>query len=76
FFETVLLCLLGGLIGLGAGYVFIELWNDNVSIFSLVLPFWSVKLALYSSLVIGTLFGIYPALKAARANPSKALRFE
>ncbi|HEY9576943.1 MAG TPA: ABC transporter permease, partial [Pseudobacillus sp.] len=43
FFETLLLCLLGGLIGLAAGYAFIELWNDNVSIFSLVLPFWSVK---------------------------------
>lgn len=76
FFETVLLCLLGGLIGLGLGYAFVEVWNANVSIFSLVLPMWAVKLALYSSVVVGTLFGIYPALKAARMNPSKALRFE
>ncbi|GLY09095.1 ABC transporter permease [Pseudobacillus badius] len=76
FFETLLLCVLGGLIGLGIGYLFIELWNHNISVFSLVLPLWAVKLALYSSLGVGTLFGIYPALKAARMNPSKALRFE
>ncbi|KAB7707390.1 FtsX-like permease family protein [Bacillus aerolatus] len=76
FFETLLLCLLGGVIGIGLGYVFIELWNNNIFIFSLVLPLWGVKLALYSSLAVGTLFGIYPALKAARMNPSKALRFE
>ncbi|WP_259455625.1 FtsX-like permease family protein [Bacillus sp. PK3_68] len=75
-FETLLLCFLGGLIGLGIGYLFIELWNDTISIFSLVLPLWAVKLALTSSFAVGILFGIYPALKAARMNPSQALRFE
>ncbi|OAH54520.1 macrolide ABC transporter permease [Domibacillus aminovorans] len=76
FFETLLLCFIGGAVGIGLGYGFIELWNSQVDIFALVLPIWAVKLALYSSLVIGGLFGIYPALKAARMNPSKALRFE
>lgn len=76
FFETLLLCFIGGAVGIGLGYGFIELWNSQVEVFALVLPIWAVKLALYSSLVIGGLFGIYPALKAARMNPSKALRFE
>lgn len=76
FFETLLLCFIGGAVGIGLGYGFIELWNSQVDVFALVLPIWAVKLALYSSLVIGGLFGIYPALKAARMNPSKALRFE
>ncbi|MEI4768750.1 ABC transporter permease [Psychrobacillus sp. FJAT-51614] len=76
FFETLLLCLIGGAVGIGLGYAFAEAWNSNIEIFSLVLPMWAVKLALYTSFGIGSLFGIYPALKAARMNPSKALRFE
>ena len=76
FFETLLLCLIGGAVGIGLGYVFIEIWNSNIEIFALVLPFWAVKLALYTSVAIGSLVGIYPALKAASMNPSKALRFE
>ncbi len=76
FFETLLLCFIGGAVGIGLGYAFIEAWNNNIEIFALVLPMWAVKLALYTSFGIGGLFGIYPALKAARMNPSKALRFE
>lgn len=68
FFETLLLCMIGGAAGIGFGYLFIEFWNNNVDIFSLVLPLWAVKLALYTSFGIGSLFGIYPAWKAARMN--------
>lgn len=76
FFETLLLCIIGGAVGIGLGYVFIEIWNSNIEVFTLVLPLWAVKLALYTSVAIGSLVGIYPALKAASMNPSKALRFE
>ncbi|MFC7685322.1 ABC transporter permease [Ureibacillus sp. GCM10028918] len=76
FFETLLLCFIGGVIGIGLGYAFIEIWNNNIDLFALVLPVWAVKLALYTTLASGCLFGIYPALKAALMNPSKALRFE
>lgn len=76
FFETLLLCVIGGAIGIGLGYIFIEVWNNNIELFALVLPVWAVKLALYTTLACGCLFGIYPALKAARMNPSKALRYE
>ncbi|SFQ51837.1 putative ABC transport system permease protein [Psychrobacillus psychrotolerans] len=76
FFETLLLCIIGGAVGIGLGYAFIEVWNGNIEIFALVLPMWAVKLALYTSIAIGSLVGIYPALKAASMKPSKALRFE
>ena len=76
FFETLLLCIIGGAVGIGLGYAFIEVWNSNIEIFALVLPLWAVKLALYTSVAIGSLVGIYPALKAASMKPSKALRFE
>lgn len=76
FYETLLLCLIGGLFGIGIGCAFIELWNSSIDAFTLVLPAWAIKLALGSTLVIGGLFGIYPALKAARMKPSRALRFE
>lgn len=76
FFETLLLCIIGGAVGIGLGYAFIEVWNGNIEIFALVLPMWAVKLALYTSVFIGSLVGIYPALKAASMKPSKALRFE
>ena len=76
FFETLLLCFIGGAVGIGLGYAFIEIWNSNIELFALVLPIWAVKLALYTTFGIGSLFGIYPALKAARMNPSRALRFE
>ena len=76
FFETLLLCIIGGAVGIGLGYAFIEVWNSNIDIFALVLPMWAVKLALYTSVAIGSLVGIYPALKAASMKPSKALRFE
>lgn len=76
FFETLLLCFIGGVVGIGLGYTFIDVWNNNIQLFALSLPMWAVKLALISTFGIGSLFGIYPALKAARMNPSKALRFE
>ncbi|WNS81198.1 ABC transporter permease [Domibacillus sp. DTU_2020_1001157_1_SI_ALB_TIR_016] len=76
FFETLLLCMIGGLFGIGLGYAFIELWNHYIEAFTLALPLWAIQLALGSTIVIGGLFGIYPALKAARMRPSHALRFE
>lgn len=75
FLETLLLTTVGGLIGLLLGYGTIELWNRNMDIFPLVLPLWAIKLALGSSLITGCVFGVYPALKAARLQPSRALRY-
>jgi len=75
-FETILLCLAGGLIGLILGYGFVSWWNGVITIFPLVLPIWALQLALGSSILIGMVCGVYPAIKAARLRPSLTLRFE
>ncbi|WP_394238263.1 ABC transporter permease [Niallia oryzisoli] len=76
FFETLLLCVVGGAVGLALAFGFVEWWNGSITIFSLFIPIWVVKLALFSSVGIGCICGIYPAIKAARLQPSEALRFE
>ena len=72
-FESLVLSCLGGLLGLALGYALAFL----VSLVTPFAPFisWQILLAtLYISIVVGTLFGLYPALKAARKNPIDSLR--
>jgi putative ABC transport system permease protein len=79
--ESVTLTLLGGIIGFVFGTLF-----SLVSTFALskllntswgfVIPFGAVVLAFGVATVIGLVFGIYPAKKAAKLNPIEALRHE
>ncbi|MEN6460901.1 MAG: ABC transporter permease [Syntrophomonas sp.] len=74
-FESIVLCLMGGLIGtiLGYGGAFlvakIAKWPPLVS-------WWTVLVAFAFSAAVGLFFGIYPANQAARLNPIEALRRE
>jgi putative ABC transport system permease protein len=40
------------------------------------LTWWSIALGIGISSLVGIVFGIYPAAKAARLDPIAALRFE
>ena len=71
-FESLILCFLGSLLGLGLGYLFAFL----LSIITPFAPYVSLEILLatfYISVIIGSLFGLYPALKASRKHPIDSL---
>lgn len=71
--ESVILSLLGGIIGTVLGLliaVFFGAWSGWV--FSM--PYFVIPIGIGIALVSGLSFGIYPALKASRLSPIEALR--
>jgi len=73
--ETVLLSGAGGILGVALGIaipIVITHFADMVTI----IQFWAPTLAFTISVLIGVLFGIYPAFRAAEMNPVEALRHE
>ena len=73
--EAVVLCLLGGLVGaaVGSGGAMamskFAQWNTQISPSSIVMAF-------VFSAVVGVLFGVWPARRAASLDPIVALRYE
>jgi putative ABC transport system permease protein len=74
--EAVVLCTVGGLIGVGIGYAITDIASRHPRIVDVSVPMWSVLLALGFSAATGVIFGIVPAFKAALLNPIDALRYE
>ena len=73
--EALLICLIGGLLGIATGYGAAELLT-RVSGWNAVVAPYAVGAALGCSVVIGLFFGIWPARRASRMAPIDALRFE
>jgi putative ABC transport system permease protein len=73
--ESVTLCLLGGLIGIGLGSGAATLLSRFAGWQTFVSPL-SVGLAFAFSVGVGLFFGIWPARRAARLDPIEALRYE
>lgn len=71
--EAVLVCLLGGLLGIalaiGAGTAITHFSKE----FTLVFSAPAIALAVACSTLIGVVFGFWPARNAARLNPVEAL---
>lgn len=74
-FEAIVLCELGGVIGIAIG---IGVGNLLGSIFHfpVTIPYDWVLIGVIVCSLIGILFGTYPAFKAAKLNPIDALRYE
>ena len=72
-FEALILSILGGVFGLVIGYTLAFL----LSVVTPFAPYISIEIIAISfltTLVIGIIFGIYPALKAASRNPIDSLK--
>ena len=72
-FEALILSILGGIFGLVLGYILAFL----ISVITPFAPYisWEIlALTLLTTLAVGIIFGIYPALKAASKNPIESLK--
>jgi len=76
--EATMLCLLGGLIGLLGGRTI--LWGlakiPDAHLEKAYIPLWAIALAFGFAASVGLIFGMFPAIKAARLDPIEALRHE
>jgi len=73
--ESVAMSVLGGLVGLAAGYGGAALLG-HITGWTTATPPSAVAIAVGFSAAVGVFFGFYPARKAAGLNPIQALRYE
>ncbi len=74
-FESVLISIGGGIVGIAFGYFLSWLIAVAAEWKTIVTPS-SIGIAFGVSVAVGLAFGIYPARKASRINPIEALRYE
>jgi putative ABC transport system permease protein len=73
--ESVVMSLLGGIVGLAAGFGGAALLG-HLTGWATATPLSAVAIAVGFSAAVGMFFGYYPARKAAALNPIQALRYE
>ncbi|MGE6354777.1 ABC transporter permease [Flavobacterium sp. NPDC079362] len=72
-FEAVILCLIGGIIGLLIVWL-MSILLTNLLDFEFVLSFWNVIIGAGLSIMVGVISGILPAISASKLDPVEAIR--
>lgn len=73
--ESMILCLIGGILGIIVGFALGALAASILG-YSAAAPVVAILGSVVFSMVIGIFFGYYPANKAAKLDPIEALRYE
>ena len=74
--EAVTLTAVGGVIGIFIGWLVSLALRQLAPTLPSVIPLWAVLLGFVVSCSVGLIFGLWPAIKAARLDPMEALRYE
>ncbi len=81
--ESILLCSIGGIFGIGLGvfaskgmaYIAVRIVKIVPEWPAVLSPQWAL-ISIFFSMLLGVSFGLYPAIKATRMSPIEALRIE
>ncbi|MCP8967556.1 ABC transporter permease [Ectobacillus ponti] len=73
--ESITLSVLGGLIGIGLG-ISLSLLLEKFASLAVSITMAPILYSFGTSILVGVIFGVYPAQKAAKLNPIDALRYE
>ncbi|MGZ9735144.1 ABC transporter permease [Flavobacterium sp. GNP002] len=72
-FEAVILCVIGGAIGLLIVWL-LSMLLTSVLDFEFVLSFWNILIGSGLSIIVGVVSGILPAISASKLDPVEAIR--
>ena len=73
--ESIVICLVGGIIGIFAGHAF-SIIMSKIMGWPVAISYVAIVISFGVSALVGIVFGYYPAWKAARLDPIEALRYE
>jgi putative ABC transport system permease protein len=74
--EALLICVLGGLLGIGLGIGGAALIGELIEDMTAVVTLDSVAMSFGFAVAVGVIFGLYPAWRASSLRPIEALRYE